>query len=78
MTRTTLDLSSYGWDFLRTWDKTVEELKATVEIAQRLRNLHKRSVTPKAFDSGIAVSIFRDKSTRTKYSYAAAANFLGL
>lgn len=65
-------------DFLRTWDKTIDELKATLEVAQRLRDLHKKGIPPKVFDSGIAISIFRDKSTRTKYSYAAAANFLGL
>lgn len=73
-----LELSQYGRDFLRTWDKTVDELKATLAVAQTLRDLHKRGVSPKVFDSGIAISIFRDKSTRTKYSYAAAANLLGL
>lgn len=69
---------NYGHDFLRTWDKSVKELKATLRVAQTLREWHKKGITPKVFDSGIAISIFRDKSTRTKYSYAAAANFLGL
>ncbi|MBN2757065.1 MAG: knotted carbamoyltransferase YgeW, partial [Bacteroidales bacterium] len=32
----------------------------------------------KVFDSGLAVSIFRDNSTRTRFSYASAANLLGL
>lgn len=78
MTLKNLDLSHYGHDFLRTWDKTTDHLKATLAVAQTLRDLHKRGVSPKVFNSGIAISIFRDKSTRTKYSYAAAANFLGL
>ncbi len=30
------------------------------------------------FDSGLAVSIFRDQSTRTRFSFASAANLLGL
>lgn len=74
----TFDLSGYGHDFLRTWDKTLDHLKATLTVAQTLRDWHKQGVSPKVFTSGIAISIFRDKSTRTKYSYAAAANLLGL
>src|SRR5208283_4413081 len=30
------------------------------------------------FDHGLAVSIFRDNSTRTRFSFASAANALGL
>ncbi|OGG30663.1 knotted carbamoyltransferase YgeW [Candidatus Gottesmanbacteria bacterium RIFCSPLOWO2_01_FULL_49_10] len=78
MTVSNLNLSSYDHDFLRTWDKSVDHLKATLAVAQTLRDLHKQGISPKVFNTGIAVSIFRDKSTRTKYSYAAAANLLGL
>lgn len=74
----TFDLSGYGHDFLRTWDKTLDHLKATLAVAQKLRDFHKQGISPKVFNSGIAISIFRDKSTRTKYSYEAAANLLGL
>ncbi|MEK9143308.1 MAG: knotted carbamoyltransferase YgeW [Patescibacteria group bacterium] len=73
-----LNLSNYGHDFLRTWDKTLDHLKATLAVAQILRDWHRTGISPRIFTSGIAVSIFRDKSTRTKYSYAAAANLLGL
>lgn len=72
------DLSGYGSDFLRTWDKSVDHLRATLAVAQTLRDWHAKGISPKVFASGLAVSIFRDKSTRTKYSYSAAANFLGL
>lgn len=71
-------LKNYGHDFLRTWDKTDDELVATLSVAQTLRELLYRGVSAKAFNSGIAISIFRDKSTRTKYSFASAANYLGL
>ncbi len=73
-----LNLSNYGHDFLRTWDKSIDHLKATLAVAQTLRDWHRKGISPKVFTSGIAVSVFRDKSTRTKYSYAAAANLLGL
>lgn len=72
------DLSSYGHDFLRTWDKSVDHLKATLAVAQTLRDWHAKGISPSVFTSGLAVSIFRDKSTRTKYSFSAAANLLGL
>ena len=32
----------------------------------------------RVFDTGLAVSIFRDNSTRTRFSFASAANALGL
>lgn len=73
-----LNLSGYGKDFLRTWDKSVDHLNATLVVAQTLRDWHRKGISPKVFSSGMAVSIFRDKSTRTKYSYAGAANLLGL
>lgn len=73
-----LDLSDYGHDFLRTWDKSVDHLKATLAVAQTLCDGHAKGISPNVFTSGLAVSIFRDKSTRTKYSFSAAANLLGL
>ncbi|MBU0692863.1 knotted carbamoyltransferase YgeW [bacterium] len=72
------DLSDYGDDFLLTWEKSLSELKATVYVAEILNELHKRRKSFRYFDAGLAISIFRDKSTRTRYSFAAAANALGL
>ncbi len=40
--------------------------------------MREENISPKVFDSGLAVSIFRDNSTRTRFSYASAANLLGL
>lgn len=68
----------YQKDFLLTWDKTADELKAILKIAEALRLIHKHGLSAKLFESGLAVSLFRDNSTRTRFSYASAANLLGL
>lgn len=73
-----LDLKNYGADFLATWEKNDSEVAATILTAQILRDLYQEGISAKVFDSGLAVSIFKDKSTRTRYSYTSAANFLGL
>jgi knotted carbamoyltransferase YgeW len=73
-----LDLSGYGQDFLLTWDKNPGELEATLALAELLKERHKQGKTNRVFDSGLAVSIFRDNSTRTRFSFASAANALGL
>ncbi len=74
------DLESrlYKKDFLLTWEKSKDELKAILEIATILKQLRDDNISPRVFDTGLAVSIFRDNSTRTRFSYASAANLLGL
>ncbi|MDY2777920.1 MAG: knotted carbamoyltransferase YgeW [Collinsella sp.] len=74
-----LDFSGmYDSDFLHTWDKTTDELRALYAVAAALRNLRERNISPKIFDSGLAVSLFRDNSTRTRFSFSKATNLLGL
>jgi len=65
-------------DFLLTWEKTDDELHAIFTVADALRCLRENDISAKIFDSGLAVSLFRDNSTRTRFSYASAANMLGL
>jgi len=65
-------------DFLLTWDKSDDEIKAVFTIADALRHLRVNNVSGRIFDSGLAVSLFRDNSTRTRFSFASAANYLGL
>ena len=67
-----------GGDFLRTWDRTDDELRAVLTAATVLRERRGAGLSSKVFESGLAVSIFRDHSTRTRFSYASAANLLGL
>ncbi len=68
----------YKKDFLLTWEKSEDDLKMVLEVAEILKQLRDENISPKVFDSGLAVSIFRDNSTRTRFSYASAANLLGL
>lgn len=74
-----LDFSAmYENDFFLTWEKTDEELKAVFTVADALRNLRENNITTKIFDSGLGISLFRDNSTRTRFSFASACNLLGL
>jgi knotted carbamoyltransferase YgeW len=68
----------YKKDFLLTWEKSDDDLKMILEVADILKQMREENISPRVFDSGLAVSIFRDKSTRTRFSYASAANLLGL
>jgi len=65
-------------DFLLTWEKSIDDLKKVIEIAEKLMDMRKRNISPKIFDSGLAISLFRDQSTRTRFSFASASNLLGL
>ena len=68
----------YKNDFYWTWDKTDEELAAVFAVADALRDLRERNKSTRIFDSGLGISIFRDNSTRTRFSFASACNLLGL
>jgi knotted carbamoyltransferase YgeW len=74
----TLKSHLYQKDFLLTWEKSHDDLLATLLIADILKTMRAENISPRLFDSGLAVSIFRDNSTRTRFSYASAANLLGL
>jgi len=68
----------YQKDFLLSWEKSESALRRVLQVADILREMRLQNISPKVFDSGLAVSIFRDNSTRTRFSYASAANLLGL
>lgn len=73
-----LNTSLYDTDFLLTWEKTEDELKQILLIAEALKFLRDHNISTKCFDSGLAISNFRDNSTRTRFSFASACNLLGL
>ncbi len=73
-----LKIATYGRDFLLTWEKTDDEIRALTLTAECFYEMHKARRPFRVFDTGLAVSIFRDKSTRTRFSFASAVNALGL
>ena len=71
-------VSLYQDDFFLTWDKSQDEIEAIFTVADMLRNLRENNISSKIFDSGLGISLFRDNSTRTRFSFASACNLLGL
>jgi knotted carbamoyltransferase YgeW len=65
-------------DFLLTWDKSEDEILATFTVAEILRGLRRNNISSRLFDSGLGISLFRDQSTRTRFSFSSACNLLGL
>jgi knotted carbamoyltransferase YgeW len=65
-------------DFLLTWENKNEDLRLVMDIAMILKQMREENISPAVFDSGLAISNFRDQSTRTRFSFASAANLLGL
>lgn len=72
------NLNLFNKDFLLTWNHSDEEIKAVATVAEMLKDMHKNGKSSKLFNSGLAISIFRDHSTRTRFSFASAANLMGL
>ena len=68
----------HNGDFLQTWDMSLAQLKTTATVAQLLRELWNNGHSAQLFRGGLAVSNFRDQSTRTRFSFASAASLLGL
>ena len=68
----------YEGDFFLTWEKTRDELEAVFTVADALRHLRENNISSKIFDSGLGISLFRDNSTRTRFSFASACNLLGI
>jgi knotted carbamoyltransferase YgeW len=73
-----LKTNLYKKDFLLTWEKSEQELRAILEVAAILKEMRAQNISTRVFDSGLAISNFRDNSTRTRFSFASASNMLGL
>ncbi len=65
-------------DFLLTWEKTDDEIDSVFKVAEILRGMRENNISSKIFDSGLGISLFRDNSTRTRFSFSSACNLLGL
>lgn len=65
-------------DFLLTWQQTPEELRRVLKTASAIRKMRAANIATNVFKNGLGVSVFRDNSTRTRFSFASAINMLGL
>jgi knotted carbamoyltransferase YgeW len=73
-----LKFNLFNKDFLLNSEKSDDELMAAELTAEIFNELHRLGKSFKVFDSGLGISIFRDNSTRTRFSFASAVNALGL
>jgi knotted carbamoyltransferase YgeW len=73
-----LNFDGFRNDFLLSWDKSMDDIQAVMTLAEILREFHRDNVALRVFRTGLAVSFFRDKSTRTRLAYASACDLLGL
>ena len=60
-------------DFLLTWEKSDDEVAATFLVADILRGMREQNISSRIFDSGLGISLFRDRSTRTRMSLSGYA-----
>jgi knotted carbamoyltransferase YgeW len=65
-------------DFLLTWQYGDQAIRALLLAAEILEDLAAANVSTRVFDTGLGISIFRDKSTRTRYAFRSGCNLLGL
>ncbi len=73
-----LNSNLHDKDFLLTWEQSPDELKQVLDVAEALKTLRAENIATQVFNSGLGISVFRDNSTRTRFSYASALNLLGL
>lgn len=65
-------------DFLLTWEQSDDTIAFVRETAGLLREVIKAGIAPTVFEGSLGISIFRDKSTRTRYAFRSACAMLGL
>ena len=69
-----IETALQGKDFLLTWEQDESDLRAVLLAAEALEELYAANTCTRVFESGLAVSIFRDQSTRTRFSFAGATD----
>ena len=65
-------------DFLLSWEQSEADLRAVLLAAEIFEEMFRANLDARPYRGGLAVSIFRDQSTRTRFSFASAASLLGL
>ncbi len=73
-----IDSRLFNRDFLLTWQQSAAAIQIVLQAADVLQELTRAGASTRVFDRGLGVSIFRDKSTRTRYAFRSGCNLLGL
>ncbi len=73
-----LSTNLHQQDLLLTWEQSEADLRAVLLATEIFEDLYRANLDARLYRGGLAVSIFRDKSTRTRFSFASAASLLGL
>lgn len=73
-----IDPGLFNGDFLLTWQHTDAAIRFIAEASGILQQLVRDGSPTRLFERGLGLSIFRDKSTRTRYAFRSACNLLGL
>jgi knotted carbamoyltransferase YgeW len=73
-----LDSGLFDKDVLLSWQLSDAGMRAILLAAELVEDLTRNGISTRLFDNGLGLSIFRDKSTRTRYAFRAACNLLGL
>ncbi len=73
-----LETQLHDGDILTTWSLSAEAIRFLVLGAEIFEELHRKGISTRLFETGLGVSVFRDKSTRTRHAFRAACNLVGL
>lgn len=73
-----VDPKLFNRDFLLTWQQDAAAIDFVLQAADILQDLTRIDAPTRVFDRGLGLSIFRDKSTRTRYAFRSGCNLLGL
>ncbi|MBL8144637.1 MAG: knotted carbamoyltransferase YgeW [Acidobacteria bacterium] len=73
-----IDAGIHNGDFLLTWEQRDATIQFVLQAAELLQDCARAGISTRLFDSGLGMSIFRDKSTRTRYAFRSGCNTLGL
>ena len=73
-----LETGLHEKDFLLSWQYSEEAIRGVLLAAEILEDLAAAGLSTRVFDTGLGISIFRDKSTRTRYAFRSGCNLLGL
>lgn len=68
----------FNRDFLLTWQQSDKAIRFVIEAAAVLQRMVEEGTSTRLFERGLGLSIFRDKSTRTRYAFRSGCNMLGL